>query len=70
MKDLIEALTIFSKYAPDCKYPTHCEHDVLSISSDVDVNDVSEEDIKRLAELGFVHYDEHDGFISYRFGSC
>lgn len=30
MKKLIEALTIFAKYA-DVERPTHCEHDVLMI---------------------------------------
>ena len=30
MKDLIEALQIFSKYT-DTGWPTHCEHDVMYI---------------------------------------
>ena len=30
MKELIEALEIFAKYA-DTKYPFHCEHDTLYI---------------------------------------
>ena len=31
MSDLIEALTIFLKYG-NPRNPTHCEHDVLTIS--------------------------------------
>ena len=69
MKDLIEALTIFSKYT-DTKYPTHCEHDTLYICG-VSPADVSKEDIDKLENLGFiVSEDPDDGFISFRFGSC
>ena len=65
MKDLIEALQIFLKYTQD-RYPTNCNHDELRVS--VDPTIVSEEDITRLEQLGFVAY--HEDFISYRFGSC
>lgn len=65
MNDLIEALTIFSKYTQD-KYPTHCEHDELMIL--VDPALVSDEDITRLDELGFFPSDEY--FKSFRFGSA
>jgi len=69
MKDLIEALTILAKYMdPEQKWPTHCEHDVLYVCH-IDEEDVSEEDTKRLDELGF-HPSEEGGFQSYRFGSC
>jgi len=69
--DLIEACEIFKKYNnPRC--PFHCEHDKLSVS--VDPTEVSEEDTKRLDELGFFSPEtgcwEDGGFISYRFGSC
>jgi hypothetical protein len=67
MKDLIKALTIFAKYT-DSKYPTHCEHDILTITSDVDANKVSDEDKLLLAELGFEV--ESNLFVSYRYGSC
>jgi hypothetical protein len=67
MEDLIKALQIFFKYTQD-KYPTHCSHDILIVNT-VDKNQVSEEDIKRLEELGF-HWDEEENlFYSYRFGS-
>lgn len=66
MKDLIEALTIFSKYGdPYC--PTHCEHDVLCVM--INYEEVSAEDRKRLAELSF-NESEHGTFSSYRFGSA
>ena len=69
MKDLIEALIILAKYMDsEQKWPTHCEHDVLYVCH-IDEEDVSEEDTKRLDELGF-HPSEEGGFQSYRFGSC
>lgn len=65
MKDLIEALTILAKYIdPEEKW--HCEHDVLYVCH-INEEDVSEEDMKRLGELGFFPSDE-GGFMSYRFG--
>lgn len=68
MKELIEALTIFSKYT-DTKFPTHCEHDTLLVMVDPGV--VSDEDKKRLDELGFFAGDEFDGcFTSFRYGSA
>ena len=74
MKNLIEALTILLKYAPDLDYPTHCEHDVLIVN--VDPHLVSSEDIKSLEELGFFASNESDdseygdAFYSYKYGSC
>lgn len=73
MDDLIEALIILRKYGNPIR-PTHCEHDELAVC--INPNIVSEEDKKRLGELGFYpyHYDDDDDddtpyFISYRFGS-
>ena len=66
MKDLIEALTIFLKYK-DEEYPTHCGYDVLYIMG-VEEDEVSEEDKKRLDELGF-HFGE-DCWESYKYGSA
>lgn len=65
MKDLIEALAIFSKYS-DTKFPTHCEHDVLYVL--VNPGLVSTEDMAKLEELSFK--PDGDIFQSYRFGSC
>lgn len=65
MKELIEALQIFLKY-DNPTYPTHCEHDVLWVLIDPDL--VSDEDKKRLGELGF--FVEDDCFQSFRFGSA
>jgi hypothetical protein len=67
MRELIEALTIFAKYAPDETHPTHCEHDELFITC-VNLEDVSPEDLSRLRTLGFIPNRE-GGFSSFRFGS-
>ena len=67
MDDLIEALQIFRKYS-DTKYPTNCEHDTLYV--DVNPELLSDEDIKKLDDLGFFVDDELEVFMSYRFGSC
>ena len=70
MKDLIEALQILLKYANEDRNPTHCEHDQLYIGCGIEKEMVSEEDIKRLDELGIFWSDSDEGFISFRFGSC
>jgi len=70
MKNLIEALQILLKYGnPD--YPTHCEHDVLTICG-IEPKDVSEEDKKRLQELGFFVGTKYgdEVFHSYKYGSA
>jgi len=70
MKDLIEALQILLKYANDDRNPTHCEHDQLYVGCDIEIEEVSKEDIDKLDELGFLWDEESYGFISFRFGSC
>ena len=71
MSDLIEALQIFLKYG-DPKYPTHCEHDMLTVAVNPEL--VSDKDKKRLKKLGFhaggPDSDAPDAFYSFRFGSC
>jgi hypothetical protein len=68
VNDLIEALQILLKYGnPD--YPTHCEHDMLTIVG-IDPKDVSQEDIQKLDELGFFVSNEYYAFISFKFGSA
>lgn len=72
MQKLIEALQIFLKYG-NPEYPTHCEHDVLIICG-ISPDDVSEEDKRKLDELGF-HVDTSneygdDCFVSYLYGSA
>lgn len=70
MEQLIEALQILLKYGnPD--NPTHCEHDVLTIS-EINPDDVSKEDIETLEGLGFFISNEYGNpcFQSYRFGSA
>ncbi len=70
LSELIEALQIFQKYGnPDS--PWHCEHDVLQICG-IEPKDVSDEDIKRLEELGFDVENPYgeECFQSYKFGSA
>ncbi len=67
MKDFIEALTIFLKYS-DTKYPTHCEHEKLTVC--VDPALVTKEDTKELKRLGFIADKGEGNFYSFRFGSC
>lgn len=68
MKDLIEALNIFIKYADDSHHPTGCEHDILYVY--VNPGIVSDEDKEMLKSLGFHVDDINDCFRSYRFGSA
>ena len=63
---LIEALNILLKYG-DVQYPTHCEHDVLTVC--VDPSIVSKDDIKRLDDLGFF-VSEEGCFKSFEYGSA
>jgi hypothetical protein len=65
MSDLIEALQIFLKYG-NPHNPTCCQHDILNVA--IDNSLVSEDDKKRLKELGFSEDDY--GFQSFRYGSC
>jgi hypothetical protein len=70
MSDLIEALQILLKYG-NPEYPTHCEHDELTIWG-IDPSDVSEDDKEKLDKLGFFisNEDGDECFRSFRFGSC
>jgi hypothetical protein len=65
MDKLIEALQILLKY-DNPAYPTHCEHDELTIC--IDPSLVSEEDIAKLDELGV--FVDDDCFKSFRYGSA
>ena len=74
MNDLIEALQIFNKYLQKDptnyhnQFPTGCDYDVLWVYVEPDA--VSDEDKKRLAELGFTpDYDLYN-FMSTKYGSC
>ena len=67
MDDLIEALQILRKYG-NPRNPTSCMHDEINV--DIENEDVSIEDVKRLDELGFFKSEEFGGFSSFRFGSC
>jgi hypothetical protein len=67
MNDLINALQIFSKYGNPIR-PTHCEHDALMISPEINPENVSGEDKETLQSLGF--FEHGDMFMSYKFGSC
>lgn len=65
MERLIAALNIFLKYG-NPEYPTHCEHDELTVLIDPAL--VSDEDKAKLDELGF--FADGDCFKSFRFGSA
>ena len=67
MKDLIKALQILLKYGNPAN-PTHCERDILNV--DIDAELVSQEDKKRLDELGFFVDEDDNTFSSFRYGSC
>ena len=71
MKDLIEALTILSKYLTDDEYfynrPTNCKRKELYVS--VDNSKISEEDMERLIYLGFIPDEDTGYMVSYRYGS-
>lgn len=62
MTKLIRALQIFLKYK-DKEWPTNCSHDVLAIMG-IDIEDVSEEDVKELDSLGFIWSEGEDCFTS------
>lgn len=68
MSKLIEALQIFLKYG-DRAYPTHCEHDQLTVHG-YEKDEISSEDLAKLEELSFAWDEECNGFTSYRYGSC
>jgi hypothetical protein len=70
LSKLIQALEIFRKYG-DPAYPTHCSHDQLTICG-INPDDVSDDDKKRLNDLGFLVSNEYGEycFISFRYGSA
>lgn len=67
MDDLIQALTIFRKYA-NLYAPTNCTHDELYVIVDPAI--VSAEDKALLEKLGFYPSGDGMGFVSYRYGSA
>lgn len=68
MKDLIQALKIFEKYIGDKKYPTWAEHEIFGVVCPIEK--MSEEEIKKLEELGFYWNEEYNSFYSYKYGDC
>lgn len=68
--DLIEAINIFRQHG-NPSHPFHCEHDTLYVCG-VDPDEFSEEEIKRLDNLGFFVSREYGEpqFRSFRFGSA
>lgn len=67
MEQLIKALQIFLKYG-NLPYPTHCEHDSLAVLIDPAL--VSDEDKKKLYELGFFVSEDDEYFMSFKYGSA
>lgn len=75
MNNLIEALTIFSKYMSEkgLQYPTHCEHDILCIMGVESEETITGPDAARLKHLGFLWLEDaagEPGWASFRFGSA
>jgi len=70
MEDLIKALQILLKYG-NPSYPTHCEHDILTIV-DIFPDQVSDEDKEELEKLGFFVGNEfgEEAFHSFKYGSA
>ena len=65
MKELIQALEIFDKYADG--HVIQCEHDVLIVNV---TDDMDSDDIDRLKQLGFFYQEEECNWYSYEWGSC
>ena len=62
MNDLIEALTILSKYLKKGKkFPTACEHDILYVCG-INMDEVTVEDVHRLYDLGFIPGSDEDDY--------
>lgn len=71
MNELIEALTILSKYLTEkdyaYMYPTNCYDGEMRVS--VSPNVVSTQDIIKLQELGFQPDYYWEKFVSVKYGS-
>jgi hypothetical protein len=66
MKELIEALIIFSKYTNEERI-INCEREILYVYIDPNKVEFSTEDINKLEALGFIVGD--GCFYSYKYGS-
>lgn len=71
MEELIEALTILSKYHDGGHDVTQCKDDELRVWG-IDGSRISLDDRSRLDELGFFQTEEggETCFLSFRFGGC
>lgn len=67
MDDLIEAFTIFRSYF-NKEWLIHCENNVLRVAG-IEIEQVLDDDLKRLKELGFFVDGKFNCFVSHRFGS-
>lgn len=68
MEKLIEALQIFLKYKNET-YPTACVHDMLVVVG-ISKDEVSQEDVDKLDELGFRWNSDIGCWSSFRYGSA
>lgn len=68
MKELLRAFTILASY-PQLNYPTNCYDGTLRVFIDCQVDQVSEEHIKELEELGFYYDEGIECFESTKYGS-
>lgn len=65
MDEWIEILGIMKKYCSEYNeaYPFWAEHDIIGLM--LDWEEVSEEDLKRLDELGVFYSDEYNSLIKF-----
>ena len=71
MKNLIAALQlIYSKMGLEVEFPTHCDHDVLSVHVDVSPSDFTTAELAQLELWGFDWDEDDECFQSFRYGSC
>ena len=68
LSELVEGLQILLKYG-DVEWPTHCEHDVMTICNGC-YDTMTDEDLAKLDELGFEWDEDERCFKSYAFGSA
>lgn len=67
MERLIEALQIFIKYGNEDR-PFYCPDEEFQVHG-YKIEDISEEDIKKLDSLSFYWNEEEECFYSFEFGS-
>jgi len=60
---IIDILNILAKYEIDESYPIWAEHDIIGFY--IDPTDISEEDMKKLDELGVFYNEEYESLTMF-----